>query len=174
MGYLSNDEIGELTEQMLIEAATSNHPSWLKKIERASSYLDYRGIDAIAYITYPDGREGPLLIQVKSKEEWRQKYFNVDHPWAKEHEVLCLVISPWDTNVKICLNLYRELDRMRKASVWHVATLAWRERKGTAPIDQKKMCAIEASRGLNPKRPCPKKGAGFWQTLHLFWICLFT
>ncbi len=87
---------------MLIAAAQRYRPSWVKRIERASRYLNYRGVDAIAYVTYPDGREGPLLIQVKSKEQWRQKYFDTDHPWAKEHKVLCLVIAPM-------VDLYRDL-----------------------------------------------------------------
>lgn len=174
MGYLSDDEIGELTERMLIEATSRYRPSWVRKVERASTYLNYRGIDTIVYVKYPDGRVGPLLIQVKSKEEWRKKYFEVDHPWAIGHKVLCLVINPWDTDVKICLDSYRELNKMRKANIWQMDTLAWRLREGTAPLNQEKMRWIEAAYALNPQRPRSKQGAGFWRTLYLRLICLFS
>lgn len=68
----SPEERGKRSEARFFEAASvilPQTPPWLIAIEKAPSELDLRGVDAIAYITYP-GEHHVERVPIQIKSSW--------------------------------------------------------------------------------------------------------
>lgn len=167
----STADIGEITERMLVTAVSSaRKPSWLVSVERASPHLDVLGVDAIALITYPDGRQGRLLIQVKSSVKYIAAYFS-ERPWAQENSVVALLVSPKDSNTTICISLYKALQERRQRSVWHEGVLSWLSDKKLGESGLKRQREIEIERTIPFVYPHARRTARIHERFHLWWLC---
>lgn len=165
---LDNDEIGELTERMLIAAATHHRARFLVKIERSPVHWDMRGVDAIAKVKYPNGDIVWVPIQVKSEKKWLEKFYK-EKSNLVEAGIVAFVISPKDNMVDICLKLYSGLDGTIKAN---------RRFDQLLPMLNAEVVGrgiegcrnIERSRQLNPKNPHTPNDFSFWRWLYLKFV----
>ena len=121
---MSSDEVGALIEHRFFTALahdTGSKPSWFIRIERASVFLDLRGVDAIAFIRYESELDPVRIpIQIKSSAFGREAYYR-KNPKAARARVPVIVIPHMRSEDEdlICRRLYRELGDVRAAGLMY-------------------------------------------------------
>lgn len=155
---------------MLEEAANARRPNWTKNVQRAPTLIDVQKIDAIAYITYRNGIQGSVLIQVRGNEYWCQKFFE-HNPWAEELGVICIPIGLTDNQIDIGTRFYKELRARRDNNICHDNWIA--EHSSTKLNDhwrgmQTDIEERRTSKITNPLKPTASK---FTYKVKWWWAC---
>lgn len=150
------DDIGEMAERRFSEAlsvCTNEEPAWFYGVEEASSFLDVRGVDFIAWVKYPHQREPlPVPIQVKSSVRGQQRYYE-KHPQAKNADVVVVIVGRKLSPAGIRQELFRKLSRVRDKRVLYrsfFGEITCRPLTGRAIRLQQH---IDTRRALRPAKP---------------------
>jgi len=118
---MSAREIGDYSEYLFFQAIKNDKgpkPEWFAYVAQAAPILDLQGIDAFAYIRYPEF-EGLIRvpIQIKTSFSATEDYFR-RHPDAERSRVVVIHMRyqhkgsrvwHWQTEDYICRQLYRKL-----------------------------------------------------------------
>ena len=111
---------GARTETRFFDAATvrlNNIPGWLIGIMPADIELDLRGIDAIAYVLYPN-ENWVERIPIEIKSSWGGvAYHKQDHPDLARADVVYIVIDDSLEDEDVRRILYAELNKRRTRNI---------------------------------------------------------
>lgn len=92
-------------------------PSWFIGVIPADFEYDLRGVDAIAYITYP-GETWASRIPIQIKSSWTGYYsYKEKHAKHGAEDVIVAVIRDDSTDEDIRTMLYEELKRIREQNI---------------------------------------------------------
>lgn len=96
---------------------TDRTPGWFHGIVPADFELDVRGIDAIAYITYPgDTRMSRVPIQIKSSWTGYHAFFE-KHSRHGMKNVIVIVVKDSRTDHDLRMIIYGQLRRVRRENI---------------------------------------------------------
>lgn len=144
MHALSPEARGTLSQRRFLEAASTIHsytPSWFVGILEADFEHDLRGVDAIAYITYPS-EHWIERIPIQIKSSWTGYHsYKEEHVEHGAKDVIVIVVQDDRLDEELRRILYGELRKIREQNIrftdFFARLLAGRVSKGAEKARQR-------------------------------------